>query len=269
MKTSINSLVYQLAVIALSLFIVGCSDDDTTPDSGSDKLTDVDGNEYQTLIIGSQEWMAENLRVTRYQNGHDIPTGLNNTDWGNTTEGAYAIYDHDHWSAEGINSSQAMVDAYGKLYNWYAIDDSRGLCPEGWSVPDNDDWQHLIDYIVAQGLPNESDNPDGAGYALRSCRQVESPLGGNCDTTVHPRWNHAAVHGFDEFGFAALPGGIRGTSSYGQMGNMASWWSSSELSPSSPAAWIWEIRIGNGNLNRIGYGKDFGMSVRCVREVDK
>ncbi len=127
MKKSIKFLVYPLAVIALSLFIVGCSDDDTKPDSNTVTVTDIDGNEYKTVIIGDQEWMSENLRVTRYNNQDDIPTGLNNTDWGNTTEGAYAIYDHDHWNAEGINSSEEMVEAYGKLYNWYAVNDSRGL----------------------------------------------------------------------------------------------------------------------------------------------
>lgn len=137
-------------------------------------------------------------------------------------------------------------------------------------MPDNDDWKQLIDYVVAQGFPNESDNPDGAANALRSCRQLGSPLGGDCDTAEHPRWDssHGTHHGFDEFGFSALPGGSRVTSSYGRIGQGAFWWSSSELSPSSPAAWLWKINAGDEGLGSIGYAKYFGQSVRCFREVD-
>lgn len=81
------------------------------------------GDEYPTIAIGSQEWMVNNLRVTRYGNGDQIPTGLTGSEWQNTTEGAYSIYDHNHQHAHGINSSEEMAEIYGFMYNWYVAND--------------------------------------------------------------------------------------------------------------------------------------------------
>ena len=225
------------------------------PEPGT--VTDIDGNVYQTVIIGNQEWMAENLRVSRYNNGNAIPTGLSDGEWGSTTSGAYAIY----------NNSNDMLEAYGKLYNCYAVDDERGLCPEGWSIPGDDDWTALVNYVVSQGFPN-SNVINGAGNALKSCRQVDSPLGGDCDTSEHPRWNSHGTHsGFDEFGFSALPGGSRYASgNYGSIGVLGYWWSSSEVS--SANAWFRYVGSASGSVVRHIYDKRFGFSVRCFRSVD-
>ena len=91
-----------------------------------DTVTDIDGNVYQTVQIGDQFWMAENLKVTHYQNGDEIPCNVYNDD-----------------------PSNAAI--YGRLYNWYAVDDERGICPEGWHVPSDDEadseWQILVDYL--------------------------------------------------------------------------------------------------------------------------
>ncbi len=227
-------------------------DDDPAPGT----VTDIDGNVYQTVIIGEQEWMAENLRVTKYNNGDAIPTGLNANDWGSTTSGAYAIYNND----------EDMLEAYGKLYNWYAVDDARGLCPEGWSVPSDDEWTQLVDYLISQGYPNESDNPNGAGNALKSCRQVNHPDGGDCDTSEHPRWNsHSTHYGFDEFGFSALPGGLRNTNgNYNFIGGDGFWWSSSEYS--STDAWYWYMISSFGRVYRNYFNKRDGFSVRCIKD---
>jgi len=234
-----------------------------------DGVTDIDGNEYVTVIIGNQEWMAENLRVTRYNNGDDIPTGLSNEDWGDTTEGAYAIY----------NNNNDMLEAYGKLYNWYAVDDSRGLCPEGWSVPSHDDWTQLEQYICS-ALGNSDcethfpyDNTTwgwrgtNEGNALKSCRQVGSPLEG-CNTSEHPRWNsHSTHYGFDEFGFSALPGGDRNaTGGFYLLGALGRWWSSTERS--STYAWRRTMLHGYGSVSRVYGNKAFGLSLRCVRVID-
>ncbi|MDR4989371.1 MAG: FISUMP domain-containing protein, partial [Bacteroidales bacterium] len=236
-----------------------------------DGVTDIDGNDYITVIIGNQEWMAENLRVARYNNEEDIPTNLNDGDWWTTTSGAYAIYDHNAWNTDGINSPEEMVAAYGKLYNWYAVDDSRGLCPEGWSVPSDADWTALVNYVVSQGFPNEWNNPNGAGNALKSCHQVNSPLGGECNTSTHPRWdedvwsdyNH---HGFDEFGFSALPGGNRwGSGSFYDVGHLGSWWSATE--PSGTSAWNRGVYSNFGAVDRGNYSKRSGFSVRCLKDI--
>ena len=280
MKTKIKFLVYPLAIFAMSMFIIaGCSDDEAEvlPDDDNgevDTVTDIDGNVYQTVIIGNQEWMAENLRVTRYNNEDDIPTGLSNADWGSTTSGAYEIYPHEGGGitendVEGINSDAEMVAAYGKLYNWYAVVDSRGLCPQGWSVPSDDDWITLVNYVVSQGFLN-SNVTNGAGNALKSCRQVGSPLGGECNTSTHPRWywnSDNTHHGFDEFGFSALPGGYCGTNgSYYFIGYYGYWWSSSELS--SIHAWKRQMYSNNGMVYRSFLDKRLGFSVRCVRDID-
>ena len=224
---------------------------------GDSQVVDIDGNVYGTVTIGNQEWLAVNLRVTRYNNGDAIPTGLSDTEWSNTTSGAYAIYNNDN----------DMLEAYGKLYNWFAVDDARGLCPEGWSVPSDDDWTQLVDYVASQGFPNDNET-NGSANALKSCRQADSPLGGDCDTSEHPRWNsHNTHYGFDEFGFSALPGGARLTSGYYfNFGYDGFWWSSSEYS--SLHAWRWYIGSHFGNVSRGYTNKKNGFSVRCFRDIE-
>lgn len=142
-------------------------------------VTDYDENVYNTVLIGDQCWMQSNLQTTHYDNGDPIITRLSNDYWMNTTSGAYAIYPHSQ--VEGINSDAEMVAAYGNLYNWYAVNDERRLCPEGWRVPSFDDWNQLRNFI--------SGGWQQGGHQLKSCRQKNSPLGGDCDTNEHPRWD--------------------------------------------------------------------------------
>ena len=93
-------------------------------------VTDIDGNVYQTVQIGDQFWMAENLKVTHYQNGDEIPTALNKDDWVNLTSGAYAVYGDDYLNTE-------IIDMWGNLYNWYVVNDERGICPIAPKIPFN------------------------------------------------------------------------------------------------------------------------------------
>ncbi len=231
-----------------------------------DGVTDVDGNYYNTVIIGNQEWMAENLRVTKYNNGDSIPTGLSSMDWVNTTEGAYLIFDHEATNTDGINSPEEMVAAYGKLYNWHAIVDSRDLCPTGWHVPTDDEWSELVNYVVDQGYQNESLSPIGAANALKSCRQAGSPFGSNCDISEHPRWNSDNTHhGFDLYGFSALPAGGRWEfGGYNYLGTSAIWWTSSEFS--FTRAWYRTIGHSQSDVFRNETTKQRGFGVRCVRD---
>ncbi len=232
-------------------------------------VTDIDGNVYPIIQIGDQWWMAENLRTTRYANGTDIPTGLTNTEWTNTDQGAFAIYPHGGGVTEddvaGITSDEEMVEAYGLLYNWYAVDDPRGICPAGWHVPTNDDWTALTDYL------STIEDEDFIGDRLKSCLQVGSPVDG-CDVSDHPRWeSHDFHYGTDDFNFGALPAGYRFTfGDYFNIGLFSFWWSSTESTQEG-----WELyahhRFINYNLGAVTaaeFMKTFGFSVRCVKGED-
>ena len=100
-------------------------------------VKDIDGNSYKTVRIGDQIWMAENLKVTRYRNGDQIPTGYGNSEWYELKTGAFAVYDD--------NPLNAME--HGNLYNWYAVVDERNISPKGWHVASLDEWNELIDFL--------------------------------------------------------------------------------------------------------------------------
>ncbi len=225
-------------------------------------ITDIDGNQYNTIVIDDKEWMTENLRVTRYQTGEDIHTGLDNEYWGLTTAGAYAIYPHD--DIEGIGSAGEMTEAYGLLYNWYTVEQGL-LCPTGWRVPTEEDWDGLTDYLI----DNYADiNSSNVGNYLKSCRQEDSPLGGECDTSEHPRWRSDDIHsGTDDFGFSALPGGnrnFRGQFEY--IGEYGYWWTADE--GGEFFAWLRVMGYNTGNVTTSSLQKQHGMSVRCLRDID-
>jgi uncharacterized protein (TIGR02145 family) len=100
-------------------------------------VTDYDGNVYQIVLIGGQCWMMENLKVTHYRNGDPIPHVPNIGEWYGLSSGAYCDYNND----------PGNVETYGRLYNWYAVDDSRNIAPEGWHVPTDDEWKQLEMYL--------------------------------------------------------------------------------------------------------------------------
>lgn len=208
-------------------------------------VTDIDGNKYQTVKIGDQLWMAENLRVIRYQNGDAIPTGLSDNAWQNTTSGAYVIYPHGN--VDGINSEAGVVAVYGMLYNWYAVTDSRGLCPPGWHVPTDAEWTTLVNYLGGYAA---------AGGKMKSIRAEPDP---------HPRWKSPNIGATNESGFSGLPGGGRGVdSSYDATGGGGLWWSSTESSPKN--AWYRFLNYNFSFVNRSSNDKRSGFSVRCLMD---
>ncbi len=215
---------------------------------GTPSVTDIDGNTYNTVQIGSQCWMAENLKTTTYRNGTSIPNIEDANAWFNLTTGAYV------W----CNNNISWKDLYGGLYNGYATVDDNGLCPTAWHVPTNDELTALIDFVGGTGSPH--------GNELKTCRQVNSPLGGNCSTTDHPRWNeHNTHYGTDDYGFSGLPGGSRYDSgSWGGIGHDGYWWSSTEFTPGS--VWLFNLSYFGGYINPHGTGMRCGFSVRCIRD---
>ncbi len=216
----------------------------TITGGGTGTVTDIDGNVYQTIQIGDQEWMMENLKVTHYRNGDPIPEVTDNGTWAGLTTGAYCNYNND--AGNGT--------IYGHLYNWYAVDDSRGIAPEGWHVPTDDGWKELEMYL---GMTQAEADDTG----LRGTDE-----GGKLKETGTTHWNSPNTGATNESCFSALPGGYR----YSDNGNFyliskyADFWSSSEYY--STYAWYRLLYYNSSVVLRYHYPKRFGLSVRCARD---
>ena len=207
------------------------------PCIGNPTITDIDGNVYNTVQIGNQCWMKENLKTTTYRNGTAIPNVTDNNTWMNLTTGAYAWYDNDiSWK-----------DSYGALYNWYAVVDSNGLCPAGWHTPTDSEWIILTDYLGGESI---------AGGKMKSTRT---------EPDAHPKWYCPNVGATNEFGFSGLPGGDRyGNGAFFNLGRSGYFWSSSEYT--SYWAWYRFLHYYGSNVLRLDYYKHYGFSVRCLRD---
>jgi uncharacterized protein (TIGR02145 family) len=227
--------------------------DDGSCASYSCSSVEFNGHTYSVVEIGDQCWFAENLRTTIYANGDVIPAGLTDGEWTLTTSGATAVYGED----SGCENSSPDFDAcdeaqslseYGRLYNWYAVDDARGLCPSGWHVPTDGEWTDLENYISSQGYSGTE------GTALKA-------------TYGWNGWWNGGGNGTDDFGFSALPGGGRDGSfgAIGDAGVIGHWWSSS---PSGGNAWFRLLANDGPGIYRFnGYPRN-GFSVRCLRDAD-
>ncbi len=194
-------------------------------------VTDIDGNVYQTVTIGSQVWMAENLKVTHYRNGDSIPTVLNGLAWDAYGAGAYGQYDNSPDSAE----------VWGRLYNWYAVDDSRGLAPEGWHVPTYQEWSILQTTL--------------GSYAGNKMKEVGDA-----------HWVSPNDLATNESGFTALAAGMRGYQGhYIAIYQDAYFWSSTEYDTD-------DARLANLYFSTTYLGlssrlaKSTGCSIRCVKD---
>jgi uncharacterized protein (TIGR02145 family) len=207
-------------------------------------MSDNDGNTYKTIVIGTQTWMAENLKTTKYRNGDPIPTNLSNTAWYAATSGAYAIF----------NDDAANNTTYGKLYNWYAVTDSRNLCPVGWHVPTDTEWKTLEIFL---GMST-------ADADLTGFRGSAQNVGGKLKSTSI-LWTAPNAGVTNESGFSGLPGGYRDyVGNYYNVGYLGVWWSSTEYSTAN--AWYRDLSYSNGFSARGSNSKQDGFSVRCLRD---
>ena len=199
-------------------------------------VLDVDGNLYKIVVIGKQEWFAENLKTTRYNDGTLIPKVKDNKEWSNLTKGAWCYYNND-----AANNAK-----YGKLYNWYAVspttNGTKNVCPIGWHVPTDTEWTVLTDYLGDLSV---------AGGKMKE------------EGTVS--WNSPNTDATNVSLFSALPGGYRyGSGNYYAIGDSGNWWSSTE--DVTYGAWYRYLYSTNGNAYRNNYGKRDGLSVRCLRD---
>lgn len=202
-----------------------------TTDSTS-SVTDIDGNTYKTVKIGSQWWMAENLKVTHYRNGDAITNVTDSATWGALTTEAYCDY----------NNNVSNVATYGRLYNGYAVSDSRIIAPTGWHVATDAEWQALVDFMGGDAI---------AGGKLKEA------------WTTH--WTSPNVGATNECGFNALPGGFRFNSGqfYGIQAH-GNFWTSTLAS--SVTAWYRFVHCTNSEVAHFTSGLTAGFSVRCVKD---
>ena len=203
------------------------------------------GYDYATVLIGDQCWFAENLRNEYYENGDAIPANLSDGEWSSTTSGALAVYGED----PGCETYSPDIDAcepapslneYGRLYNWYAVDDSRGLCPSGWHVPTDGEWTVMTDHLGGSSV--------AGGY-------IKTAYG----------WYNGG-NGTNSSGFSGLPGGSRYDNGYFYLAGLYGyWWSSS---PFGSLAWFRGLNDYSEDVYRGYVDLRFGFSVRCVRDAE-
>jgi len=202
---------------------------------GTSTVADIDGNSYNTVSIGTQCWTKSNLKVTKYNDGTNIPldatggaTGGVGSSWVVTT-GARTVYGHD----------PAKLASYGYLYNWYAATDNRRLCPTGWHVPDSTEWGTLRDFL---GGPNL------AGGKMKGTNWIAGTVGDNSS------------------GFSAEPGGQRAYSdTFRNDTNRAFYWSAT---PDGSTIYAWEFQLffRDTSLDKYNGGKSGGNSIRCLKD---
>lgn len=206
-------------------------------------VADVDGNVYSTVTIGSQRWMAENLRTNHYTNGDLVPYRPDNTEWAGLPTGAWTNYDTD----------AAYDGQYGKLYNWYTVVDPRNVCPSGWHVPSDSDWMELESSL---GLPlTDLDLYGDRGSVVN--------VGGQLKSTAF--WSSPNTGANDSSGFSGYPGGTRlAQGTFNSVSTMAIWWSASEHD--TTVAWLRELLTSSAGVSRLYHFKTQGCSIRCVED---
>jgi len=211
-------------------------------------VKDIDGNSYKTVKIGEQIWMAENLKVTHYRNGDPIPNLTDENDWENTEQGAYCNYDNN----------EDNVETYGRLYNWYAVDDKRGLAPRGWHIPTDDEIKELEMHL---GMSQE----EADGRTRRGTNEGSKLAGGD----DFGRLNGALVKTpeFGASGFDFLPGGYRYYFGgyYDYMGIYGTFWSST-VNEATPCAWNRMLHYSDSGISRLSSYLKNGCSARCIKD---
>jgi len=246
-----RSCIYSTISIALFLlFVTGCEKDNDSPINQTNgrtsaifnpnltygTMTDQDGNEYKTIQVNGQTWMAENLRTTKYRNGDYIPKIIDNNTWSNLTTGAYCNYNN----TENIDT----IATYGRLYNWYTISDSRNLAPEGWHVATNTDWK-----LLTLNLGGE----DVAAFKFKE--------------NGESHWYGFGEYATNESGMTILPSGLRSPSDghFCCMGGKGIYWSSTQ--GDDGYAWcIPFVSSPRGDcVRRLNHMK-YGFAIRCVKD---
>ena len=238
-----------IMALFLSLMINSCNKDDDEPDNPFNgkttavfnpdlsygTMTDQEGNEYKTITIGTQTWMSENLRTTKYRDGSEIPNVTDSTEWIELTTGACCNYNN--------TTNADTIATYGRLYNWYAVNDARKIAPTGWHVPTDAEWTTLIAFLGGEDIAS-----------------------GKMKETGTSHWISPNAGATNESGITALPLGNR---SYydGRFINLSYYclfWSSTNID--TTLAWHCEMYYWDAKAYSYGYWKTTGCSVRLIKD---
>lgn len=196
-------------------------------------IYDIDGNSYSTVQIGAQCWTQNNLKVSKYRNGDAISNIINPTPWSQTSltnTGAWCHFDN--------NQSNGIT--YGKLYNWHAVNDSRGLCPTGWHIPSLSEWNLLIQTV-------------GTNAPGRAMMSITGWPGINTNT--------------NSSGFTALPGGVRGIlGNFSNLGSSGYWWSSDIAPQAASRSYLKFLTNSSFLVQQDIFDHVYGLSVRCLKD---
>jgi len=207
-------------------------------------IFDIDGNKYQTLAIGTQVWIKQNLRTTKYTNGIPIPKVESKGEWAASSSGAYCWYNND-------SSSQSV---YGALYNGFTLEEGN-VCPTGWHVPTDNDWK-LLEIELGMS-PSEADKSGWRGNA-------GGKIAGSANLWLGCYFEKDTV--FNTSGFNGVPAGNRigESGSFGNMGSNAYWWSATE--DTTNKVWVRNVFYNSSHLIKTGYNKKYGFAIRCVKD---
>ena len=223
----------------LIIFTNSCKKDESNT---SNTITDIDGNVYHSATIGTQVWLVENLKTTKYNDGTAIPNITADATWGAENTGAYCDY----------SNTPGNSTTYGRLYNWYAVDNNvatkvasnggKNVCPISWHVPSDAEWTTLTTFLGG-----------------------ETVASGKLKETGTTHWTFPNTGATNETGFTAPPGGLRVYfAGYSTIGNSGLWWSSTEFSAADALYRI--MNVNDPNVFRVDGYKQYGYSVRCVKD---
>jgi uncharacterized protein (TIGR02145 family) len=234
-KITITAM-YVIVLVFILAFSCKKEDDKTKDILFNDKLTygsvsDIDGNLYKTIIIGTQTWMAENLKVTHYRNNNPIPNISITEIWDTLSRGAYCDFD----------STQSNSAIYGKIYNYYTITDTRNLCPDQWHVATAEEWITLIEYLGGSNI-----------------------AGGKLKESSFLHWFSPNTGADNSSGFTALPVGIFNSGTFNSFGIHACWWIAKESD--SQYAWVRVLNNYDTQVESKYVDKRFGLTIRCIHD---
>lgn len=214
-------------------------------------IMDIEGNVYKTVVIGNQVWMSENLKTTKYSDGTAIPHVISDSVWAALTTPAYCWYNNDPSSNKAV---------YGALYNWFAVDlvsnGNKNLCPKGWHVPTDDEWEILLDYLSNNGYGFEGNKMNVAKSMAAKSGWQSHNIAGNVGNDQQSN---------NSSGFSAFPSGYRNfLGAFSYKGRYAYWWTSTEYS--NTHAYCRFMHNYYSYVGKTKFRKQNGFCIRCLRD---